>query len=236
MPDEAPFPGDSDDYDAIEAAVMETERGRWFLKEYARRNRNADSLLILEALDHLNRLMKDRAVQARTNDLPGRHQRPARDRRSGACPARRRRRAPSRHRTHREPAQGVAILTREEGSSEWRGRSGAAGGRDRGPWRDRRHPPDPAPPGNPHHRHDGGRRTTGRRHPRRGDREAEERNDAGCDAERALSDVGPDRSHALSTTASPDHRPFPRAPTRACLPALPASGQMSSPLDGRSDP
>ena len=67
MPDEAPFPGDNDDYDAIETAVMETERGRWFLKEYARRNRNADSLLILEALDHLNRLMKDRAVQARTN-------------------------------------------------------------------------------------------------------------------------------------------------------------------------
>jgi hypothetical protein len=65
MPDEAPFPGDSDDYDAIEAAVVETERGRWFLKEYARRNRNADSLLILEALDHLNRLMKDRAVKAR---------------------------------------------------------------------------------------------------------------------------------------------------------------------------
>jgi hypothetical protein len=61
MPDEEPFSSDSADYDAIEAAVVETERGRWFLKEYARRNRNADSLLILEALDHLNRLMKDRA-------------------------------------------------------------------------------------------------------------------------------------------------------------------------------
>jgi hypothetical protein len=61
MPDEEPFSSDSADYDAIEAAVVETERGRWFLKEYARRNRNADSLLILEALDHLNRLMKERS-------------------------------------------------------------------------------------------------------------------------------------------------------------------------------
>ena len=26
-----------EDYDAIEAAVMETSRGRWFLSEYARR-------------------------------------------------------------------------------------------------------------------------------------------------------------------------------------------------------
>jgi hypothetical protein len=68
MPDEAPIPGDSDDYDAIEAAVVETERGRWFLKEYARRNRNADSLLILEALDHLNRLMKDRADRSRASE------------------------------------------------------------------------------------------------------------------------------------------------------------------------
>jgi hypothetical protein len=61
MPDEEAFSTDTAEYDAIEAAVMETERGRWFLKEFARRNRNADSLLILEALDHLNRLMKERA-------------------------------------------------------------------------------------------------------------------------------------------------------------------------------
>src|SRR4051812_8443361 len=48
----------SADYDAIEAAVMETERGRWFLKEYARRNRNTDSLVVLQALDHIGRLIK----------------------------------------------------------------------------------------------------------------------------------------------------------------------------------
>lgn len=44
-----------DDYDAIAAAVMETERGRWFLAEYARRNRVADTSLVLEALSALER-------------------------------------------------------------------------------------------------------------------------------------------------------------------------------------
>ena len=39
-----------DDYDAIAAAVMETERGRWFLAEFARRNRAADTAAILDAL------------------------------------------------------------------------------------------------------------------------------------------------------------------------------------------
>jgi len=41
------------DFDTIEAAVMETSRGRWFLKEYARRNRNADTQLVLEAVARL---------------------------------------------------------------------------------------------------------------------------------------------------------------------------------------
>lgn len=41
------------DFDTIEAAVMETARGRWFLKEYARRNRNADTQLVLEAMSRL---------------------------------------------------------------------------------------------------------------------------------------------------------------------------------------
>ncbi|MEQ8658770.1 MAG: hypothetical protein RIC24_15825 [Hyphomicrobiales bacterium] len=41
------------DYEAIADAVMETERGRWFLKEYARRNRNADTQTVLDALERL---------------------------------------------------------------------------------------------------------------------------------------------------------------------------------------
>jgi hypothetical protein len=47
-----------EDYGAIEAAVMETARGRWFLAEYARRNRNADTDAVLEAIRRLERLVQ----------------------------------------------------------------------------------------------------------------------------------------------------------------------------------
>jgi chemotaxis regulatin CheY-phosphate phosphatase CheZ len=43
------------EYEAIEAAVMETARGRWFLKEYARRNRQADTDVVLEAIEKLEK-------------------------------------------------------------------------------------------------------------------------------------------------------------------------------------
>ena len=39
-----------EDYDAIREAFMETSRGRWFLGEYARRNRNADTSMVLDAV------------------------------------------------------------------------------------------------------------------------------------------------------------------------------------------
>jgi chemotaxis regulatin CheY-phosphate phosphatase CheZ len=48
-----PSPLTSADYGTIEDAVMETARGRWFLAEYARRNRAADTLAVLEAIGRL---------------------------------------------------------------------------------------------------------------------------------------------------------------------------------------
>jgi chemotaxis protein CheZ len=48
-----PAPISDADYEAIEGAVMETARGRWFLAEYARRNRNADTTMLLKALDRI---------------------------------------------------------------------------------------------------------------------------------------------------------------------------------------
>jgi hypothetical protein len=39
-----------EDYDAIRDAFMETARGRWFLDEYAKRNRNADTRMVLDAV------------------------------------------------------------------------------------------------------------------------------------------------------------------------------------------
>ncbi len=41
------------DYAAVETAVMETARGRWFLAEFARRNRSADTEAVLDAIARL---------------------------------------------------------------------------------------------------------------------------------------------------------------------------------------
>lgn len=49
------------DYEAIAAAVMETDRGRWFLQEYARRNRNADTQSVLTAIDKLEKRIGEEA-------------------------------------------------------------------------------------------------------------------------------------------------------------------------------
>lgn len=45
----ASLPGE-EDYEAISQAFMETSRGRWFLGEYAKRNRNADTRMVLDAV------------------------------------------------------------------------------------------------------------------------------------------------------------------------------------------
>nr|WP_321456375.1 protein phosphatase CheZ [uncultured Cohaesibacter sp.] len=57
-----PSPLRQEDYLAIESAVMETARGRWFLAEYARRNRNADTDTLLTAIDKLEKtIVRERA-------------------------------------------------------------------------------------------------------------------------------------------------------------------------------
>lgn len=50
---ESDKPLDDASYEAIEAAVMESERGRWFLNEFARRNRNSDTLSVLRAIEKM---------------------------------------------------------------------------------------------------------------------------------------------------------------------------------------
>jgi hypothetical protein len=60
----ASLPTDAD-YDAIHEAFMETSRGRWFLTEYAKRNRNADTRMVLEAVERLEAgLASQRQAQA----------------------------------------------------------------------------------------------------------------------------------------------------------------------------
>jgi hypothetical protein len=43
----------NESFESLEAAVLETQRGRWFLEEYARRQRSAETLAILEILKKL---------------------------------------------------------------------------------------------------------------------------------------------------------------------------------------
>jgi chemotaxis regulatin CheY-phosphate phosphatase CheZ len=56
LPVQAPL--NESDYEAIESAVMETMRGRWFLAEYARRNRHANTQVLLTALDRIESTLR----------------------------------------------------------------------------------------------------------------------------------------------------------------------------------
>src|SRR3954464_6547621 len=59
-----PAPLSEIDYEQIEGAVMETARGRWFLAEFARRNRNADTTMLLKALERIEAAMRgERSVE-----------------------------------------------------------------------------------------------------------------------------------------------------------------------------
>ena len=50
-------PGEAD-YEAIREAFMETARGRWFLSEYAKRNRHTDTGMVLEAVARIEASLK----------------------------------------------------------------------------------------------------------------------------------------------------------------------------------
>jgi chemotaxis regulatin CheY-phosphate phosphatase CheZ len=49
------------DYELIEEAVMETARGRWFLAEFAQRNRHADTTMLLSAIERLGSMIRSQA-------------------------------------------------------------------------------------------------------------------------------------------------------------------------------
>lgn len=50
-------PLSENDYDAIAEAVMETARGRWFMAEFAKRNRQADTVQLLGAIGRIERVV-----------------------------------------------------------------------------------------------------------------------------------------------------------------------------------
>jgi len=48
---------DQESFEAIEQAVMETARGRWFLAEFAMRNRQAETVTLLKSIARLERVI-----------------------------------------------------------------------------------------------------------------------------------------------------------------------------------
>jgi chemotaxis protein histidine kinase CheA len=58
-----------EDYDAIRDAFMETSRGRWFLGEYAKRNRNADTRMVLDAVARVEENLAAQRQAAPDNGL-----------------------------------------------------------------------------------------------------------------------------------------------------------------------
>ena len=56
-------------YDEIYEAVMDTPRGRWFLKEFAERNQVSDTEQLMLAIERLRKTM----APANNQDASGRH-------------------------------------------------------------------------------------------------------------------------------------------------------------------
>src|SRR6476469_3378110 len=59
----ATLPGE-EDYAAISEAFMETSRGRWFLTEYAKRNRNADTRMVLDAVARIEQSLAEQKEES----------------------------------------------------------------------------------------------------------------------------------------------------------------------------
>lgn len=55
---------EGDDFDAIYATIMASERGRWFLQEYAKRNRHADTQQVLAAITRIEGVIRERSGEA----------------------------------------------------------------------------------------------------------------------------------------------------------------------------
>jgi hypothetical protein len=58
------------DFDAIREAFMETSRGRWFLAEYAKRNRSADTAMVLDAVARIEQTIATQQQAASADTLP----------------------------------------------------------------------------------------------------------------------------------------------------------------------
>src|SRR3954451_17007824 len=69
----ATLPGE-EDYAAISEAFMETARGRWFLREYAKRNRNADTGMVLDAVARIEQSLAAQKAESLAESLAAQQQ------------------------------------------------------------------------------------------------------------------------------------------------------------------
>ncbi|TKT72431.1 hypothetical protein YH63_013885 [Afipia massiliensis] len=58
------------DFEAIREAFLETARGRWFLDEYTKRNRNADTAMVLEAVARIERTLAAQKEEQQPQEEP----------------------------------------------------------------------------------------------------------------------------------------------------------------------
>jgi hypothetical protein len=72
VPGSAGLPEITESYEAIERLVMETPRGRWFLDEFARRQRARELTMILDSIQRLERVMAVRDAATETDNLASR--------------------------------------------------------------------------------------------------------------------------------------------------------------------
>ena len=68
----AGLPEITESYESIERLVMETPRGRWFLDEFARRQRAHELTMVLDSIQRLERVMAVRDASAETDNLASR--------------------------------------------------------------------------------------------------------------------------------------------------------------------
>jgi len=64
----AGLPADAD-YDALCQALMASARGRWFLEEYAKRNRNADTGVVLDAIARVEAVVRGEQANRATQGM-----------------------------------------------------------------------------------------------------------------------------------------------------------------------
>ncbi len=62
------LPADAD-YDALCQALMASARGRWFLEEYAKRNRNADTGVVLDAIARVEAVVRGEQANRATQGM-----------------------------------------------------------------------------------------------------------------------------------------------------------------------